>query len=46
VVLVKAPGASGAGLVDPNYERTLGPTLESRVVTAGDRMSLNAALTP
>ena len=46
VVLVKAPGAGGAGLVDANYERTLGPTLESRVVAAGDRTSLDAALTP
>ena len=46
VVLVKAPGASGTGLVDANYERTLGPAVESRVVTAGDRTSLNAALTP
>ncbi len=45
VVLVKAPGASG-DLVDAYYDRTLRPTLESRVVTADDGTALGAALRP
>ena len=45
VVLVKAPGASG-DLVDASYDRTLRPTLESRVVTADDVAALDAALRP
>ena len=45
VVLVKAPGASG-DLVDASYDRTLRPTLESRVVTADDVTGLDAALRP
>ena len=45
VVLVKAPGASG-DLVDASYDRTLPPTLESRVVTADDVTGLDDALRP
>jgi aspartokinase-like uncharacterized kinase len=45
VVLVKAPGASGQ-LVDAYYDRTLHAALESRVVDADDRTSLDAALMP
>jgi len=43
VVLVKAPGATGE-LVDSYYDRALHPALESRVVGADDRTSLDAAL--
>ncbi len=45
VVLVKAPGASGE-LVDAHFQRSLSPTLESRVVAGGDATSLDAALMP
>ena len=43
VVLVKAPGATGE-LADAYFERTLRPALESRIVTADDGTSLDAAL--
>ena len=45
VVLVKAPGATRE-LVDTHYQLTLSPTIESRVVAAGDATSLDAALMP
>lgn len=45
VVLVKAPGASGE-LVDAHFQRSVSPTLESRVVAGGDATSLDAALMP
>jgi len=43
VVLVKAPGATGE-LADAHFAQTLRPGLESRIVTADDRTSLDAAL--
>jgi aspartokinase-like uncharacterized kinase len=44
LVLVKPPGASGSGVVDPYFSRALPPHVETFVIRADDSEALSSAL--